>query len=162
MESPSLDSSRIMTGWFSRRSGSRVSIQNPVRRVLRALSLSRNPMPPRITRKSDRRKVSDRTMVGTAQPLCLSVSGTDGRRYESTMNLRERKTHSVSFHYWGWMARPFSRGLTVVREVFVLTSLFIERDYRKLAFSPPAHTPRIIIRSAKRSWPIQSMLSFAG
>src|SRR6202035_1114274 len=85
---------------------------------------------PRITRKSDRRKVSDRTMVGTAQPLCLSASGTDGRRYESTMNLRARKTHSVSFHYWGWMARPFSRGLTVVREVFVLTSPFIERGYR--------------------------------
>src|SRR6202049_2308456 len=121
------DSSQIMTGWFSRRSGSRVSIQNPVRRVLRAPSLSRNPMPPRITRKRDRRKVSDRTMVGTAQPLCLSASGTDGRRYESTMNPWKRKTHSVSLHYWGWTARPFSRGLTVVGAVFVLTSLFIER-----------------------------------
>jgi hypothetical protein len=126
-----------MTGWFSRRSGSRVSIHNPVRRVLQALSLSRNPMPPRTTRKSDRRKVSDRTMVGTAQPLCLSALGTDGRRYESTMNLRGRKTHSVSFHYWGWMARPFSRGLTVVREVFVLTSLFIERDYRNVGIDAP-------------------------
>src|SRR6202521_762759 len=48
-----------MAGWFSRRSGSRGSIQNPVRRVLRAPSLSRNPMPPRTTRKSDRRKASD-------------------------------------------------------------------------------------------------------
>ena len=101
------DSSRAMAGWFSRRSGSRVSIHNPVRRVLRAPSLSRNPMPPRTTRKSDRRKVSDRTMVGTAQPLCLSASGTEGRRYDSTMNLRKRKTHSVSLHYWGWTARPF-------------------------------------------------------
>src|SRR6202035_4830718 len=127
------DSSRIMAGWFSRRSGSRVSIQNPVRPVLRALSLSRNPMPPRITRKSDRREVSDRTMVGTAQPLCLSALGTDRRRYESTMNLRKRKTHSVSFHYWGWTTRPSSRGLTVVREVFVLTSSFIERGYRNVA-----------------------------
>src|ERR1700676_2120100 len=90
-------------------------------------------MPPRITRKSDRRKVSDRTMVGTAQPLCLSASGTDGRRYESTMNPWKRKTHSVSLHYWGWTARPFSRGLTVVGEVFVLTSLFIERCYRNVA-----------------------------
>jgi hypothetical protein len=116
-----------MTGWFSRRSGSRESIHNPVRRVLRALSLSRNPMPPRITRKSDRRKVSDRTMVGTAQPLCLSALGTDRRRYESTMNLQERKTHSVSLHHWGWTARPFSRGLPVAGEVFVLTSPFIER-----------------------------------
>ena len=66
------DSSRIMTGWFSRRSGSRVSIHNAVRlRVLRAPSLSRNPMPPRITRKSDRRKVSDRTMVGTCTTTLL-------------------------------------------------------------------------------------------
>ena len=36
MESPSLDSFRAMAGWFSRRSGSRVSIHNPVR--LRVLS----------------------------------------------------------------------------------------------------------------------------
>src|SRR5713101_1270723 len=79
-------------------------------------------MPPRTTRKTDRRKVSDRTMVGTAQPRCLSASGTEGRRYESTMNLRERDTHRVSFHYWGWTARPFPLCLAVVGEVFVLTS----------------------------------------
>src|ERR1700676_3761448 len=48
-----------MAGWFCRRSGSRVSIHNLVRPVLRAPSLSRNPMPPRTTRKSDRRKTSD-------------------------------------------------------------------------------------------------------
>jgi hypothetical protein len=130
------DSSRIMTGWFSRRSGSRVSIHKPVRRVLRALSLSRNPMPPRITRKSDRRKASDRTMVGTAQPLCLSALGTDWCRYEGTMNLRERKTHGVSLHDWGLTARPFSWGLTVVKEIFVLTSPFIERAYQNVAFGP--------------------------
>src|SRR5580700_2898744 len=119
-----------MAGWFSRRSGSRVSIQNPVRRVLRAPSLSRNPMPPRTTRKSDRRKVSDRTMVGTAQPVCLSASGIKRRRYESTMNLRKRKIHSVSCHYWGWTAKHLlfcRRG-----EAFVLTSSFIERDYRNV------------------------------
>src|ERR1700676_917207 len=122
-----------MTGWFFRRSGSRVSIQNPVRRVLRAPSLSINPMPPRTTRKSDRRKVSDRTMVGTAQPVCLSASGTEGRRYDSNMNLRRRKTHSVSSHHSGWTARPFPLRLTAVGEVFVLTSPFIERDYRNVA-----------------------------
>src|SRR6202162_5266890 len=122
-----------MTGWSSRRSGSRVSIHNPVRRVLRALSLSRNPMPPRITRKSDRRKVSDRTMVGTTQPFCLSASGTERRRYDSTMNLSKRKTHSVSSHYWGWTARPFPLRFAVAGEVFVLTSPFIERDYRYVA-----------------------------
>jgi hypothetical protein len=146
VESPSLDSFRAMAGWFSRRSGSRVSIQNPVRRVLRALSLSRNPMPPRTTRKSDRRKASDRTMVGTAQPVCLSASGTERRRYDSNMNLRGRKNHSVSSHYWGWTARPFPLCLPVVGEVFILTSLFIERDYRNVAQSqcgPESHIPII-------------------
>ena len=122
-----------MAGWFCGRSGSRVSIQNPVRRVLQALSLSRNPMPPRTTRKSDRRKVSDRTMVGLAQPVCLSASGTNGRRYESTMNLRKRKIHRGSFQYGGWTARPFSLCLAVAGEEFVLTSPFIERDYRNVA-----------------------------
>jgi len=46
-------------------------------------------------------------MVGTAQPLCLSASGSDRRRYDSTMNLRESDNHSVSSHNWGWTARPF-------------------------------------------------------
>jgi len=89
-------------------------------------------MPPRITRKSDRRKVSDRTMVGTAQLLCLPALGTDGRRSDSMMNLRKKKTHSVSFHDWGWTARPFSLRFAAAGEAFVLTSLFIERDYRQL------------------------------
>src|ERR1700676_3142960 len=98
------------------------------RHVLRALSLSRNPMPPRTTRKSDRRKVSDRTMVGTAQPLCLFASGTDRRRCDGTMNLRERKHHRVSLHDWGWTARTLC--FAAAAEAFVLTSSFIERDYR--------------------------------
>ena len=142
MKNPSLDSFRAMTGWFSRRSGSRVSIHNPVRRVLRALSLSRNPMPPRTTRKSARRKASDRTMVGTAQPLCLSASGSDRRRYDSTMNLRESNNHSVSSHNWGWTARPFHLRLTAVGEAFVLTSPFIERDYRNVAFTRESASSR--------------------
>jgi hypothetical protein len=132
VESPFPDSFPAMAGWFSRRSGSRVSIHNPVRRVPQALSLSRNPMPPRTTRKSDRPRASDRTMVGPAQPLCLSASGTERRRYGSTMNLRKRKTHSVSLHYWGWTARPFPLRFAVAGEVFVLTSLFVERDYRNM------------------------------
>jgi hypothetical protein len=72
-------------------------------------------------------------MVGLAQPFCLSALGTDGRRYESVMNLRERETHSVSFHYWGWTARPLPLRFAAAGEAFVLTSPFIERDYGKLA-----------------------------
>jgi len=130
VESSSRDSFRAMACWFSRRSGSRVSIHNPVRRVLRAPSLSRNLMPPRTTRKSDRRKVSDRTMVGTAQPVCLPASGTDRRHYDSNMNLHERINHRVSLHDWGWTASTLC--FAVAGEAFVLTSPFIERDYRKL------------------------------
>ena len=129
-----------MTGRSCRRSGSRASIQNPVRRVLWALSLSRNPMPPRTTRKSDRRKVSDRTMVGTVQPVCLSASGTERRRYGSTMNPRKGKTHSVSSPHWGWTAN--TRCFAVAGEAFVLTSPFIERDFRNLGnLANPARGP---------------------
>jgi len=38
--------------------------------------------------------------------------------------------HIISSHNWGWTARPFHLRLTVVGEAFVLTSPFIERDYR--------------------------------
>ena len=72
-------------------------------------------------------------MVGTAQPVCLSASGIEGRRYDSTMNLRKRETHRVSFHCWGWTAGPFPLCLAVAGEAFLLTSLFIERDYRNVA-----------------------------
>ena len=58
---------------FLRRSGSRVSIHNPLRRNgCLAPSFSRNCMPPRTTRKSYRRTVSDRTMVGTATTTLLA------------------------------------------------------------------------------------------
>ena len=74
------------------------------------------------------------------------------------MNLRKRKTHSVSFHYWGWTARPFSRGLTVVGEVFVLTSLFIERRYRNVAHAGTDATSEVIefARSAPSTLPENS------
>jgi len=50
------------------------------------------------------------------------------------MNLRKRKNHRVSSHYWGWTASTLC--FAVAGEVFVLTSLFIERDYRRLAPRP--------------------------
>src|ERR1700693_1312325 len=83
-------------------------------------------MPPRTTRKSDRRKVSDRTMVGTAQPLCLFASATQRCRHGSAMNLRLRRIHRVSSHYLGWTATHYP----VAAKLFLLTSPFIEQDYR--------------------------------
>src|ERR1700686_2216800 len=96
-------------------------------------------MPPRTTRKSYRPRASDRTMVGTAQPICLSAPGTDRRRHDSIMNLWNWSDHSVSLQYGGWTARPFSRCFTVAGEVFVLTSPFIERDYRQLGIGQKPH-----------------------
>ena len=68
------------------------------------------------------------TRLATAQPPCLSASGTERRRYDSTMNLRKRETHRVSLHYWGWTVNTLC--LAVAGEAFVLTSPFIERDSR--------------------------------
>src|ERR1035437_4996632 len=97
-------------------------------------------MPPRTTRKSDRPRVSDRTMVGTLQPSCLSVSNTEWRCYDHRMkplgwkkqiDLSHHATRRISrapgqkkflLHYVGWkseMIRPQER-------CFFLTSPFIE------------------------------------
>src|SRR5260221_14516996 len=95
-------------------------------------------MPPRTTRKSYRPRVSDRTMVGTAQPPCLSVSDTEWRRHRRKMKPLGRKKQIAAscdelklwargqkkplLHYVGWkseMSRPQVR-------CFFLTSPFIE------------------------------------
>ena len=47
------------------------------------------------------------------------------------MNLGKRHNHSASWHSLGWTARPFDLRLPVAGEVFLLTSPFIERGYRK-------------------------------
>ncbi len=63
----------VVASWFLRRSGSRVSILMPCRHTVPvALSLCVNPMPSRITRKSTRPRVADRTMVDTVQPQVLA------------------------------------------------------------------------------------------
>src|ERR1700688_1719656 len=116
--------------WFSRRSGSRVSIQNPVRHVLWHQVFRETLCPLGQPEKAIGEKPQIEPWLALSNPLCLSALGTDGRRYDSMMNLRKRKTHSVSFHYWGWTARPFPLRFAVAGEVFVLTSLFIERSYR--------------------------------
>ena len=74
-EEPSIsgDLFLVVASWFLRRSGSRVSILIACRRTVPvALSLCVNPMPSRITRKSTRPRVADRTMVDTVQPRVLA------------------------------------------------------------------------------------------
>jgi hypothetical protein len=80
-------------------------------------------------------------MVGTAQPICLSASGTERRRHDRIMNLWNWIDHSVSSQYEGWTARPFSQCLTVAGEPFVSTSPFIEQDYRKAGIWQVPHGP---------------------
>jgi hypothetical protein len=63
----------VVASSFLRRSGSRVSILNACRRTVSvAVSLCVNPMPSRITRKSTRPRVADRTLVDTVQPRMLA------------------------------------------------------------------------------------------
>src|SRR6266404_5291933 len=82
-------------------------------------------MPPRTTRKSYRPRVSDRTMVGTLQPPCLSVSDTEWRRHRRKMKplgwknkstCRISRTSQISeasgqkksfLHYVGWKVRKY-------------------------------------------------------
>jgi len=97
--------------------------------VLRALSLSRNPMPPRTTRQSDRRKVSDRTMVGTAQPLCLSASEPKASLRRHHESLENGKTTEPCYITGLDGKTPC---LTVAAEAFLLTSPFIERSSRSV------------------------------
>jgi hypothetical protein len=73
----------------------------------------------------------------------FSYLGTEGRRYEGTMNLRKSKTHTVSFHSWGWTASPFPLRFAVAGEAIVLTSLFIGRDYRRVEICPTRPYRRI-------------------
>jgi hypothetical protein len=85
-------------------------------------------MSPRITRRPG---ASDRTMVGTLQPHCLSHQKPKAS-LRRNMTLREKKTPRASQHSMGWRARRKSLLLPVAGEVFLLTLPFIERGYRVL------------------------------
>src|ERR1700722_2766027 len=97
-------------------------------------SLSRNCMPPRTTRKSHRPRISDRTMVGTAQPLCLSRPKPKGIVTTSRWTWEQQNSKRL-IATRGWM----TRSLPVGGEVFFLTSPFIERDFQKLEIGYEPH-----------------------
>ena len=139
MECPSVDSSRAMPCWLCRRSGSRVSIHNPVRRVLSALSLSRNPMPPRITRKSDRRKASDRTMVGLAQPtllVCVRNRSASLRQHHESAEKRNSQSLATLLGLDGKTISPVSyrRGGSICLDI-----PFYRTAFSETGFSYPGH-----------------------
>jgi hypothetical protein len=58
----------------------------------RVISLTADPRPSRITRKSYRPRASDRTMVATGPPFCFAGFGTDGLRHEEAMKTADRET----------------------------------------------------------------------
>jgi hypothetical protein len=88
---PSWGSSLVVTTQFSRHSGSGASLTDKLGAVYsRAPSLTADPRPSRITRKSYRPRVSDRTMVGTGPPFCFAGFRTDWLRREQPMKTAGR------------------------------------------------------------------------
>src|ERR1700730_10708944 len=105
-------------------------------------------MPPRTTRKSHRRTVSDRTMVGTAQPLCLWRPKPKGIVTTSPWTWEQQNSKRL-IATRGWM----TRSLPVGGEVFFLTSLFIERDFRNVGISgKPVSGNRGGLKGSTQHW----------
>src|SRR5215471_17388688 len=106
-------------------------------------------MPPRITRKSIRPRVSDRSMVDTVQPHGLPRCRTEWRRrdqlkmHPAEMDDTKRGQSTLSASYkvrGGWMSRKSPR-LPVEGEVFFLTSPFIDQALSLITPGPrPART----------------------
>jgi hypothetical protein len=106
---PSPDHPRWWPVGFLRRSGSRERINPIIRpRVPWAPSTRDDPRPTRTTRKSDRPRVSNRTMVGILQPPCLSVSNTEWRFHHRKVKLLGWKNQIASPD---WSIGPSSEGL---------------------------------------------------
>ncbi len=87
-----LGSSLAVAVGFSRHSGSRASLSWFVRRcVPRARSLTPDPRPSRITRKSCGPRVPDRTMVANLTRCCFTGFGTDRLRRKQAMKTTGRE-----------------------------------------------------------------------
>ncbi len=141
-EEPSIsgDLFLVVASWFLRRSGSRVSIIIACRRTVPvALSLCVNPMPSRITRKSTRPRVADRTMVDTVQPRVLA-SFRNRSALSLLMNMQllrwskakpettgqDTRLERHSYLTRDWMPRTITRASGGGRRMF-LTSPLIEQ-----------------------------------
>ena len=70
-------------------------------------------------------------MVGTAQPLCLFASETEGRRYDNDDESAEKENSQNLAPLLGLDGKTISPLPPVVGEVFFLTSPFIESGYGK-------------------------------
>ena len=151
----------MVASWFLRRSGSRVSILIACRRnVPVALSLCVNPMPSRITRKSTRPRVADRTMVDTVQPRVLA-SFRNRSALSLLMNMQllrwskakpettgqDTRLERHSYLTRDWMPRTITRASGGGRRMF-LTSPLIEQALAQacaVSSPPPKGLPDSIV-----------------
>src|SRR5437660_8404075 len=113
-----------------------------IREKMRALSLCVNPMPSRITRKSTRPRVADRTMVDTVQPRVLA-SFRNRSALSLLMNMQllrwskakpetkgqDTRLERHSYLTRDWMPRTITRASGGGRRMF-LTSPLIEQAIR--------------------------------
>jgi hypothetical protein len=76
--------------------------------------------------------ISDRTMVGTSRPRCLLASDTAGVVAPERMNTHRGKNLRTSPPHLGWKPGRTLTQLPALGKVFVLTSPFMERRYRKV------------------------------
>src|SRR6516225_1376026 len=123
-----------MALWFFRRSGSRVSIHNPVtaESVLRAPPVSGLTLCPlgQPEKAAGHESQIEPWLASTTTLLACA------RKLESVvaikkMNCCGEKTPRASQHDIGWKAQQTFSLLPVAGEIFLLTSPFIERGYRK-------------------------------
>jgi hypothetical protein len=135
-----------------------VSIQGAGRPcVPRAPSLCPHCMPPRITRKSYRPRVSERTMVGTGDHFLLASFRAERRcrgrkmKFLGWQEIRQvasslrttSRAHGIKgqdkpsfLRHRGWMPRQKSCGPPAVGKLFLLTSPFREPPLPKVPLSP--------------------------
>src|SRR5215469_18621538 len=76
-------------------------------------------MPPRTTRKSYRPRVSDRTMVGTSPPRCLTAQKPKAFRTSKNESSKRKKLGTSPDHA-GWKPGPNLRRVLALGEVFCL------------------------------------------
>ena len=152
-EEPSIsgDLFLVVASWFLRRSGSRVSILIACRRTVPvALSLCVNPMPSRITRKSTRPRVADRTLVDTVQPRVLA-SFRNRSSLSLLMNMQllrwskakpettgqDTRLERHSYLTRDWMPRTITRASGGGRRMFLTSPLIEQAMSQACAFHSP-------------------------
>src|SRR5215469_17601395 len=94
-------------------------------------------MPPRTTRKSYRPRVSDRTMVGTSPPRCLTAQKPKAFRTSKNESSKRKKLGTSPDHA-GWKPGPNLRRVLALGEVFCLDIPF-HRTGLPETWSPKIH-----------------------